>query len=130
MPACSALLLVTPLPASATPKVPTPKLVSDALAAPFNIAFKGYSPYVADGGLNQVVRVRRDGTLKPMSIRRARHVGAGILQARPIPGLHHHRERRARQRAASRADYCQRPKHQEASQGPGLRGHPGLRAGE
>jgi hypothetical protein len=62
--ACSALLLVTPLPASATPKVPTPKLVSDALAAPFNIAFKGYSPYVADGGLNQVVRVRRDGTLK------------------------------------------------------------------
>jgi len=51
---------------SATPKVPTPKLVSDALAAPFNIAFKGYSPYVADGGLNQVVRVRRDGTLKPI----------------------------------------------------------------
>jgi hypothetical protein len=44
--------------------VPTPSLVSDALAAPFNIAFKGYSPYVADGGLNQVVRVRRDGTLK------------------------------------------------------------------
>ena len=66
MPACSALLLVTPLSASATPKVPTPKLVSDALAAPFNIAFKGYSPYVADGGLNQVVRVRRDGTLKPI----------------------------------------------------------------
>jgi hypothetical protein len=62
--ACSALLLVSPLPASATPKVPTTKLVSDALAAPFNIAFKGYSPYVADGGLNQVVRVRRDGTLK------------------------------------------------------------------
>ena len=64
--ACSALLLATPLSASATPKVPTPSLVSDNLAAPFNIAFKGYSPYVADGGLNQVVRVRRDGTLKPI----------------------------------------------------------------
>ena len=64
--ACSALLLATPLSASATPKVPTPSLVSDDLAAPFNIAFKGYSPYVADGGLNQVVRVRRDGTLKPI----------------------------------------------------------------
>jgi hypothetical protein len=62
--ACSALLLVTPLPASATPKVPTPKLISSALAAPFNIAFKGDRPYVADGGLNQVVRVRSDGTLK------------------------------------------------------------------
>ena len=46
--------------------MPTPSLVSDDLAAPFNIAFKGYSPYVADGGLNQVVRVRRDGTLKPI----------------------------------------------------------------
>jgi hypothetical protein len=64
--ACSALLLATPLSASATPKVPTPSLVSDDLAAPFNIAFKGYSPYVADGGLNQVVRVQRDGTLKPI----------------------------------------------------------------
>ena len=64
--ACSALLLATPLSASATPKVPTASLVSDDLAAPFNIAFKGDSPYVADGGLNQVVRVRRDGTLKPI----------------------------------------------------------------
>jgi hypothetical protein len=62
--ACSALLLVTPLPASATPKVPTSELISSALAAPFNIAFKGNHPYVADGGLNQVVRVRADGTLK------------------------------------------------------------------
>jgi hypothetical protein len=62
--ACSALLLVTPLSASATPTVPTPTLVSSAMAAPFNIAFKGGRPYVADGGLNQVVRVRRDGTLK------------------------------------------------------------------
>jgi hypothetical protein len=61
---CSALLLAMPLSASATPKVPTASLVSDDLAAPFNIAFKGQSPYVADGGLNQVVRVRRDGTLK------------------------------------------------------------------
>jgi sugar lactone lactonase YvrE len=68
--ACSALLLVTPLPASATPKVPTPSLVSDELAAPFNIAFEGHGVYVADGGLGdpdapgQVVRVRHDGTLK------------------------------------------------------------------
>jgi hypothetical protein len=61
---CSALLLVTPLPASATPTAPTSKVVSSALAAPFNIAFKGYGTYVADGGLNQVVRVRGDGTLK------------------------------------------------------------------
>ena len=62
--ACSALLLVTPMPASATPKVPTSRLVSSELAAPFNIAFKGRGAYVADGGLSQVVRVRRDGTLK------------------------------------------------------------------
>jgi hypothetical protein len=62
--ACSALLLVTPMPASATPKVPTSRLVSSELAAPFNIAFKGHNVYVADGGLNKVVRVRRDGTLK------------------------------------------------------------------
>jgi hypothetical protein len=62
--ACSALLLVTPMPASATPKVPTSRLVSNELAAPFNIAFKGRGAYVADGGLNKVVRVRRDGTLK------------------------------------------------------------------
>lgn len=53
-----------PLSASATPKVPTASLVSDDLAAPFNIAFKGHGVYVADGGLNKVVRVRRDGTLK------------------------------------------------------------------
>jgi hypothetical protein len=44
--------------------VPTASLVSDDLAAPFNIAFNGRGVYVADGGLNQVVRVRRDGTLK------------------------------------------------------------------
>jgi len=62
--ACSALLLVTPMPASATPKVPTSRLVSNELAAPFNIAFKGRGVYVADGGLGEVVRVRRDGTLK------------------------------------------------------------------
>ena len=53
-----------PLPASATPKVPTASLVSDNLAAPFNIAFRGHGTYVADGGLNKVVQVRRDGTLK------------------------------------------------------------------
>jgi hypothetical protein len=64
--ACSALLLATPLSASATPKVPTASLVSDDLVAPFNIAFKGHGTYVADGGLNKVVRVRRDGTLKPI----------------------------------------------------------------
>ena len=64
--ACSALLLATPLSASATPKVPTASLVSDNLAAPFNIAFNGRGVYVADGGLNEVVRVRRDGTLKPI----------------------------------------------------------------
>jgi hypothetical protein len=63
---CSALLLAMPLSASATPKVPTASLVSDDLAAPFNIAFNGRGVYVADGGLNQVVRVRRDGTLKPI----------------------------------------------------------------
>jgi hypothetical protein len=62
--ACSALLLATPLSASATPKVPTARLVSDDLAAPFNIAFKDHGTYVADGGLNQVVRVGRDGALK------------------------------------------------------------------
>jgi hypothetical protein len=67
---CSALLLATPLSASATPKVPTPSLISDELAAPFNIAFKGHGVYVADGGLGasdapgQVARVRHDGTLK------------------------------------------------------------------
>ena len=67
---CSALLLATPLSASATPKVPTPTVISKALAAPFNIAFKGHGVYVADGGLGapdapgQVVRVRHDGTLK------------------------------------------------------------------
>jgi len=63
---CSALLLAMPLSASATPKAPTASLVSDDLAAPFNIAFNGRGVYVADGGLNQVVRVRRDGTLKPI----------------------------------------------------------------
>jgi hypothetical protein len=63
---CSALLLAMPLSASATPNVPTASLVSDDLAAPFNIAFNGRGVYVADGGLNQVVRVRRDGTLKPI----------------------------------------------------------------
>jgi hypothetical protein len=63
---CSALLLAMPLSASATPKVPTASLVSDDLAAPFNIAFNGRGVYIADGGLNQVVRVRRDGTLKPI----------------------------------------------------------------
>jgi hypothetical protein len=64
--ACSALLLAAPLSASATPKVPTASLVSDDLVAPFNIAFKGHGTYVADGGLNKVVRVQRDGTLKPI----------------------------------------------------------------
>jgi hypothetical protein len=63
---CSAVLLAMPLSASATPKVPTASLVSDDLAAPFNIAFNGRGVYIADGGLNQVVRVRRDGTLKPI----------------------------------------------------------------
>ena len=75
--ACSALLLATPLSASATPKVPTPSLVSDELALPFNIAFKGRGAYVADGGLNQVVR-SRDGPLKTIVVQGVRHVGSGI----------------------------------------------------
>jgi hypothetical protein len=108
---CSALLLAMPLSASATPKVPTASLVSDDLAAPFNIAFNGRGVYVADGGLNQVVRVRRDGTLKTIVDGATGTSGLAFSKDGPVSGLHHHR---GRGRRAAGTDYCQRPEHQEA----------------
>src|SRR3954454_8088235 len=62
--AASALLLVAPTSASAAPKTPTPSVVASGLAAPFNVAINHGKVYVADGGLNLVGKVRKDGTIK------------------------------------------------------------------
>jgi hypothetical protein len=62
--ASAATLLAATAPASAAPTMPVPKLWSSQLAAPFNIAFRGAGAYVADGGLNEVVRVRSNGSLQ------------------------------------------------------------------
>jgi hypothetical protein len=63
--AASALVVVAPTSASATPDTPpTTKLVTTKVAAPFNLAITNSKLYVADGGLNVLARVRADGSLK------------------------------------------------------------------
>lgn len=60
----ASLLLVVPGVATAGPK-PTAKPVvkSSALAAPFNLDIRGHTVRVADGGLNLVGRLKRDGSI-------------------------------------------------------------------
>lgn len=62
--AAASLLLIPPAASSAAPKpVPKPKVVSTAVAAPFNLALRGGKTYVADGGLNLIGRVTKNGKL-------------------------------------------------------------------
>ena len=60
--ASASLLLVPLTSASASPShAPKPKVVSSAVAAPFNLAFHNGHTYFADGGLNLVGRVKKNG---------------------------------------------------------------------
>lgn len=60
--ATASLLLVPPTAVSASPgRAPVPKVVSSAVAAPFNLAFHGGNTYFADGGLNVIGRVKKNG---------------------------------------------------------------------
>lgn len=63
----AALVLVLPTQASATPKTPTPVLKSDQLAAPFNLALNHGNVYVADGGLNLLGKLNKDGSIKVLA---------------------------------------------------------------
>ncbi|HET9647819.1 MAG TPA: ScyD/ScyE family protein [Microlunatus sp.] len=58
------LLLLTPGLAGAHPKpTPVPVIKSSALAAPFNLAINQNTVYVADGGLNLVGKLKKDGSI-------------------------------------------------------------------
>ncbi len=63
----TALLLIPPTTASAggghPSRPPTPVVRSDQLGAPFNLDVSGHSVLVADGGLNLVGRLARDGSI-------------------------------------------------------------------
>jgi hypothetical protein len=64
--AASALMLVVPTSASAA-TAPTPRLVSTAVAGPFNLAIsKKGRAFVADGFTNTVSKVKGDGSLKTL----------------------------------------------------------------
>lgn len=57
-------LFAVPTSASATVgPSPTPVVVSDQVAAPFNLALDGRQVVVADGGMNLVGKVRSDGSI-------------------------------------------------------------------
>lgn len=61
--AAASLLLIPPAASSAHPRpAPTPEVALTGIAAPFNLALKGGRTYFADGGLNLVGRVKKDGT--------------------------------------------------------------------
>lgn len=58
------LILATPTMASAGgKKTPAPEEKSTAVVAPFNLAFSGKTLYVADGGLNLVGKLAKNGTI-------------------------------------------------------------------
>ncbi|MFT4165993.1 MAG: ScyD/ScyE family protein [Microlunatus sp.] len=60
--ASASLLLVPPAVTSASPgRAPTPKVVSSAVVMPFNLAFHGGDTYFADGGLELIGRVKKNG---------------------------------------------------------------------
>ncbi len=60
----ASLLLVVPGVADAKPKpAPDPVVKSSALAAPFNLDVRRNSVLVADGGLNLVGKLKKDGTI-------------------------------------------------------------------
>ncbi len=60
----TAAVLGLPATASAHPSSPPdPEVVSSALAAPFNLEVDRHKVLVADGGLNSVSKVNRDGSL-------------------------------------------------------------------
>ena len=60
--ASASLLLVPPTVTSASPgRAPVPKVVSSAVVAPFNLAMQGGHTYFADGGLELIGRVKKNG---------------------------------------------------------------------
>ncbi len=63
------LLVAAPTMASAGGSKPAPEPVvkSSALAAPFNLSVKGHSVLVADGGMNLVGKLKKDGTIKTIA---------------------------------------------------------------
>lgn len=63
--ATTGLLIATPTVASAggSHAAPTPQVKSSALAAPFNLSVTGGQVLVADGGLNLVGKLKKDGTI-------------------------------------------------------------------
>ena len=61
--AAAAATVLVPSTAWAHDRAPTPVVRSSALAAPFNLDVSRGSAYVADGGLNLVGRLARDGSV-------------------------------------------------------------------
>ena len=60
--ASASLLLVPPTVTSASPgRAPVPKVVSSAVVAPSNLAMQGGHTYFADGGLELIGRVKKNG---------------------------------------------------------------------
>ena len=60
--ASASLLLVPPTVTSASPsRAPAPKVVSNAVVMPFNLAMHGGHTYFADGGLELIGRVKKNG---------------------------------------------------------------------
>ncbi len=59
----ASVLLLAPTQATAAKKTPNIRVITTSVAAPFNLATSRHGLYVADGGLNTVSKVHRDGTL-------------------------------------------------------------------
>jgi hypothetical protein len=61
------LTLAAPMAATAQPK-PDPRVASEQLAAPFNLAVNGDTVYVADGFANMVATLGPNGSLVPVAL--------------------------------------------------------------
>lgn len=66
--AAAALLIPSTASAHGTPRPPKPVVLSDQVAAPFNLALdRGGSVYVADGGLNLVGKLAKGGDIRTIA---------------------------------------------------------------
>ncbi len=76
--AAAAATLLIPSTAWAHDRAPTPVVRSSALAAPFNLDVSRGSVYVADGGLNLVGRLKRDGSIATIAADQAGASGVAV----------------------------------------------------
>ncbi|MEO7588798.1 MAG: ScyD/ScyE family protein [Arachnia sp.] len=75
------MVVATPTMAEAhgkTPREPHVSVVSTAVAAPFNLEVSRHDVLVADGGLNLIGKLARDGSIKPVATDQAGASGVAV----------------------------------------------------